>query len=195
MMKLVFEDPGFMRGHVLVVVNKPGKHPKVWYEDHNVVVNLGRERVAKLLAGESTDTVDAMIIGNNGATPPNNISPTAPSRTDTALAGRIGSTPLLPGQTTTDADATQTVSIIRSVNTVRWDATFASDDITHTSYKDFDASGGGANLGLNAIFVNELGAITTAVSDELFSRVTFAPISFQQGSSTSITIQWTISIL
>ena len=188
-MILRFEDRDFIRGHVLVVVNEPDGRSRVHYEDHNIVVDTGRERVAKLLAGEATDTVDAMIIGNGGSSPPNNISPTAPARTDTALLGRIGATPLLPGQTTTDADATQVVSIVRSLNTVRFDATFASDDIDHTAYPQF------GTLGLNAIFVNELGLILTTVSDELFARVSFAPISFQNGSSTSISVQWSISIL
>jgi hypothetical protein len=195
MMKLEFEDPGFLKGHVLVVVKQPGKRPVVWYEDPNVVVDVGRIRIAKLLAGESTDTVDAMIVGNGGASPPNNISPTAPSKLDTALLGRIGASPLEPGQSTTDADATQPVSVIRSINTVRFDATFSSDLIDHRAYPDFGSTGGGANLGLNAIYVSELGLIVSAASDELLARVTFAPIQFQNGLSTSITVQWSITIL
>ena len=173
-------DKDFIRGHVRVVLNQEGKRPVVWYDDKNLVVDTGRQRVAKLLSGESTLTVDAMIAGNGGCSPPNNISPTAPSRTDTSLLGRI-----------TDTDATQTVSIVRSINTVRYDATFSSDDISHATYPDF------GSLGLDAIFVNELGLIVsgTTPADELFARVTFAPISFQNGSSTSISVQWSITIL
>lgn len=179
--KLIKEqDEGYLKGHVRIVLNKDSKRPIVWYDDHNVVVDTGRIRDAKLRSGEATDVVDAMIIGNGGASPPNNISPTAPSRSDTALLGRI-----------TDTDATQTVSIVRSLSTVRYDATFSSDDVSHSDYPLF------GSLGLDAVYVNELGLIltTTTPADELFARVTFAPISFQNGSSTSISVQWSITTL
>jgi len=195
MMKLEFEDRDYLRGHVLVVVHDAYGRSRVHYEDPNVVVDNGRIHIAKLLAGESTDVIDAMVVGNKGSQPPNNISASAPSKTDTSLIGRIGATPFLPGQNASDADATQTVSIVRSLNSVRYDATFAADDITHGAYSDFDASGGGANLGLNAIFISELGLIISTLSDLLMARVTFSPISFQQGSSTSISVQWTLTII
>jgi hypothetical protein len=188
-MKLIHNDNKFLRGDVRIIINDSGKRPKLWHEDHNVVVDNGRARVAMLLSGESSDFVDFMIIGNGGASPPNNISPTAPSRSNTALLGRIGATPLQSGQTTTDSDATQAVSAIRSTNTIRFDATFSGDDIDHTSYPLY------GTLGLDAIYVNELGLIVSGASDELFSRITFAPIQFQNGTSRSITVQWTISIL
>ena len=185
----IFDKSG-IKGHVKVFVNG-----KLWYDDHNVVVNLGKERVAKWLASETSSQFDSMIIGNFGASPPNCISPTAPSTTDTGLSGRIGATPMLPGQSTLSAAAKQSAVISRSLATVRYDATFNSNDVLHSSYKDFDGSGGGANLGLNAIYVSELGLITAAASDELAARVTFAPISFINGSSTSISVQWSLSVI
>lgn len=189
-MTITIKDRSNLMGHVQIFVNN-----EIWYDDHNVVVDLGKQRLAKWLSGEVSDQPDAMIIGNRGASPPNNISPTAPSTTDTSLTARIGSTPLLPGQSTSNPLATQSVSINRSLSTVRYDATFNSNDLLHTDYPDYDTSGGGAGLGLNAIFISELGLITSAASDELFARVTFAPISFQNGSSTSISVQWSITIL
>jgi hypothetical protein len=194
-----------IRGHVVVHLHKPNAEPIKWYEDPNVVVDLGRERVAKWLSGETdTDRPDAMVIGNGGADPTNNINPSAPSRTDTEMGvgaegGRIGGTDLLPGQDTSNANATQVVSILRSLNSVRYDATFNADNLAATDFPQQSAtdhgSGPGANRGLDAQFVSELGLIVTTDGDELFARVTFAPISFQPGSSTAITVQWTITIL
>lgn len=189
---LKFGENSGLKGYVKIIVEQENKGSVNWYEDPNVVVDLGRERIAKILASETTDVVDAMIVGNGGSNPPNNISPTAPSRTDTSLNGRIGATPLQSGQTTTNGAATQPVVVTRTLNTVRYDATFNSDDLNHTDYPKFGAPD---SLGLNAIFISELGLITTAASDELFARVTFAPISFQNGSSTSITVQWSITVL
>lgn len=170
-----------LKGHVRIILHKEqdgDRRDFLWYEDPNVVVDLGRIKVARLMSGETTNIVDAMICGNGGASPPNNLSPTAPQRTDTALLGRV-----------TDSDATQTPVIVRSLNTVRYDATFNSDDIDHATYPQF------GTLGLDAVFISELGLITTTEADELFARVTFDPISFQNGSSTSITVQWTITVL
>jgi hypothetical protein len=190
-----------IRGHVVVHLHKPGEAPVKWYEDPNVVVDLGRERVAKWLAAETdTDRPDAMLIGNGGADPTNNINPLAPARTDTLLGvgsegGRIGGASFLPGQDSANANATQVVTVLRSLVAVRYDATFNSDDLAATDFPQQSATGGGANRGLDAQFVSELGLITSTVADELFARVTFAPISFQPGSSTAISVQWTITIL
>jgi hypothetical protein len=196
---------GAIRGHVVVHLHKPDTPSVKWYDDHNVVVDLGRERVAKWLSGETDiDRPDAMIIGNGGSEPINNISPSAPDRTDTGMGvgssgGRIGGTDLLSGQDTSNANATQVVSILRALNSVRYDATFNADNLAVTDFPQQSAtdhgSGAGLNLGLDAQFVSELGLITTTVGDELFARVTFPPISFQPGSSTAITVQWTITIL
>lgn len=120
--------------------------------------------------------------------PPNNLSPTAPSRDDTEMPGRVGASPLLTGQTTTDSDASQVVSAVRSVNSVRFDATFSSDDIDHTAYPLF------ASLGLDAVYINELGLLVSNASDELFASY-ICSIQFQNGSSRSITVQWSITIL
>lgn len=188
-MKIVIDEKQLLRGDVRVILHDPSHGSKVWYEDHNVVVDTGRVRVAKLLSGESSFFVDTMSVGNGGCSPPNNLSPTAPSRDDTEMPGRVGASPLLTGQTTTDSDASQVVSAVRSVNSVRFDATFSSDDIDHTAYPLF------ASLGLDAVYINELGLLVSNASDELFARVTFAPIQFQNGSSRSITVQWSITIL
>ena len=198
--KRFLDGLGSLKGHVKVVLQHGCGDKQLWYEDPNVVVDLGREHVAQLLAGETTDVPDAMIIGNGGAQPINNISPNPPARTNIELGvgsdgGRIGGTTLLPGQATSNANATQGVTILRTINQVRYDATFNANDLVNTDFPQYDASGGGLNLLVDALFVSELGLIITPSADELFARVTFAPIVFQPGSSTSISVQWTISIL
>lgn len=167
-----------------------GEDKVLWYYDPNVVVTIGKERLAKWLSGEVTDPPDVMVIGNGGASPPNNISPTAPDPADTSLNGRIGAgPPFEAGQTTANSAATQPAVISRSLATVRYDATFNANDLIHTDYPLF------GSLGLDAIYVSELGLLTTPATDELFARVTFAPIQFQNGSSTSISVQWSVTIL
>jgi hypothetical protein len=183
------ENLGSLRGHVRVFVND-----KLHYDDHNIVVDKGRERVAQFLSGETDDEPDTMIIGNGGAEPINNISPNPPARTDLAIGtgssgGWLGGPVLEPGQTTSSAAGTKAVTILRTVNQVRYDATFNADDFANT---DFPGYGTLAN---DALFASELGLITGSAANELFARVTFAPIVFQPGSSTSIAVQWTITVL
>jgi hypothetical protein len=186
---------GCLRGHVRVLLHNPGSSDVLWYDDHNVVVDKGRERVAKFLSGETDDEPDTMIIGNGGAEPINNISPNPPSRTDLILGtgstngGWLGGPNLEPGQTTSSAAGTKGVSVLRTINQVRYDATFSANDFANT---DFPGYGIIVN---DALFASELGLITSTASNELFARVTFAPIVFQPGSSTSISVQWTITIL
>lgn len=174
---LKFFDRNSVKGQVKIFASF-GDQKVLWYYDPNIVVTLGKERLAKWLSGETLDKPDVMVAGNGGASPPNNISPTAPDPTDTALLGRI-----------TTAAATQPVSIIRSLSTVRYDATFSANDLVHADYPQF------GTIGLDAVYVSELGLLTTLAADELFARVTFSPIQFQTGSSTSISVQWSISIL
>jgi hypothetical protein len=203
--KQFLDSLGGLMGHVKVVLSKPNEPSILWYEDPNVVVDLGRQRVAKFLSSETTDVPDVMVIGNGGAQPINNISPNPPDRTNVGLGrdndpvnidgGRIGGATLLPGQDTSNANATQSVVILRTLNQVRYDATFNADNLVNTDFPQYSTTGGGLNLGIDALFVSELGLLTTAASDELFARVTFSPIVFQPGSSTGISVQWTISII
>jgi hypothetical protein len=193
---LRFHNRGSLKGHVRVFVHNEGEKDKLWYDDHNIVVDLGRERVAQFLSGETDDEPDAMIIGNGGSEPINNISPNPPARTDTALGvgstngGWLGGPVLEPGQTTSNpAAGTKAPTLLRTLNQVRYDSTFSANDFLNTDYPGFGL------LGIDALFASELGLITSTAANELFARVTFAPIVFQPGSSTAISVQWTITVL
>ena len=91
---LKFEDEiTQLRGEFALKVFRRGKEIDS-YADHNLIVNVGRERLAKMVTGEASSTIDFIGLGSGGEDE---------AAGDTALTEQI----LLPltGKTTEGMDA------------------------------------------------------------------------------------------
>ena len=146
---------GFVKGNCLV----GGK---------NVITTLGRERIAKLLVGESTEYVDHLAIGDGGAPQDDLLNPIVATKDDTELEHEL--------------DSTTSVNPIVTGQILTFEATFLTASLGGPDFIDED----------NKV-VNEAGLFTP--DEVLFARKTFPSIPFSPLDRVGVIMLWEIEVL
>lgn len=141
---------------------------KILHADKNIITTVGRQRVAQLITGLSTDFVNQMAIGDGGAPQGDLLVPIVPVLADTALAHELRRTNVVnPG-------------VIGQVLT--FTATFLTASLTPI---DFISP-------LNQV-INEAGLF--CVDNALFARKTFPSVPFSPGDRVGVIAEWSIEVL
>jgi len=141
---------------------------RILWAEKNIIVTLGRKRVAELLTGLSTDFVNQMAIGDGGAPQTDLLVPIVPVLSDTALVHELARTsvvnPVVNGQ----------------------EATFLSTFLT-TSLSDPDFIDPANKV------INEAGLF--CVDDIMFARKTFPSVPFSPADRVGVIAEWKIEVL
>jgi hypothetical protein len=141
---------------------------KVLHADKNIITTVGRERVARLITGLSTDFVDQMAIGDGGAPQGDLLVPIVPVLSDTALAHELRRSnvvnPAVVGQVLT------------------FTSTFLTASLTPIDFIN----------PLNQV-INEAGLF--CVDGAMFARKTFPSIPFSPGDRVGVIAEWSIEVL
>ena len=141
---------------------------KLLHEEDNIIVTLGRVRVAELLTGVSTDFVDQVAIGDGGAPQSDLLIPIVPVLADTALVHEL--------------DRTTIVNANVAAQTLTFTATFLTASLTPIDFIDI------ANQ-----VINEAGLFCK--DNVLFARKTFPSIPFSPADRVGVIAEWSIEVL
>lgn len=140
---------------------------KVLVADSNIVVTLGRQRVAYLITGLNSSFVSDLAIGDGGAPQIDLMTPIVPTLADTDLAHEL--------------DRTSVINPSVVGQELTFQATFLTASLTPIDFID------PANK-----VINEAGLF--AGDDTLFARKTFESIPFSPGDRTGSVMNWVIEI-
>lgn len=147
-------DSGHVRGHVSVLVeHEDGRTETI--EQDNLLVNAGRNRIAAIIAGNSTDLPDYIAIGTGT---------TAAALTDTALG--------------TEVDRNQIASKTDSVGVATFKAFFGKSEANGNTIAEvglFDLASGGT------MFCRAILSSTIAKTSTISLTITWT-LTFSDGS-------------
>ncbi len=141
---------------------------KILHEDPNIIVTLGRKRVAELLTGISTDFVDQVAIGDGGAPQSDLLIPIVPVLANTVLAHEL--------------ERTTIVNAVVAGQTLTFTATFLTASLTPLDFID----------PANEV-INEAGLFCK--DNVLFARKTFPSIPFSPADRVGVIAEWSVEVL
>jgi len=166
------KDRYFVQGNVRLfdAIRTPERllRGKILHGGHNIIVALGRIRVAELLTGVSTAFVNRMAVGDGGCPQTDLLIPIVPTLTDVALAHELKRNPV------------SSATVIGQ--TLVFVATFLTASLTPIDFIN------PANQ-----VINEAGMF--ASDDVLFSRKTFPSIPFSPADRVGVIAEWTFEVL
>jgi len=141
---------------------------KLLHGDPNIITTLGRERVAELVTGLSTDFVDQLAIGDGGAPQSDLLIPIVPVLSNTALAHELKRTTI--------------VNAAVVGQTLTFTATFLTASLSPIDFIDS-----------NNKVINEAGLFCK--DNVLFARKTFPSIPFAPADRIGVIAEWSLEVL
>jgi hypothetical protein len=162
------------------------------FQDHNIIVNVGKDSVINSLATGSLFPIARMAIGDRGTIPSDSTVPKVPTATMTALYNEVYRA---------DVEATILDIGTPTNHKVKFIKTFSATDISITAFSNQSTP-----------VINEVGLITidetqgslprspveapnaAPVDEKLFAIRTYKSIPFESSNDISVTIRYTIYI-